>query len=91
MAKDKAPSTLAKIAGAGAAVAAAWVAQRAVTLVWTTASGHRPPKPEEDLEGRFAEIAAAAAVTAAAAAIARVYAARGTARLAARVNARRTA
>ncbi len=91
MADDSSPSTLAKLAGAGAAVVAAWAAQRAVALVWTGAAGHRPPKADDDLEGRFAEIAAAAALTAAAAAIARVYAARGTARLAARVNAHRAA
>jgi len=89
VANDEAPSTLAKIAGAGAAVAAAWVAQRAVTLAWKAATGHRPPKPDEDLENRFVEIAAAAAVTAAAVAFAKIYTARGTARLAARVNANR--
>ncbi len=91
MADDKAPSTLAKIAGTGAAVVAAWVTQRVVAVAWTAAAGHRPPKPDDDLEGRFAEIAAVAAVTAAAAAVARLYAARGTARLAARVNAHRVA
>jgi len=89
VADDNAPSTLAKIAGAGATVVAAWAAQRAVTLMWTTATGHRPPKPEDDLESRFAEIAAVAALTAAAVAFAKLYAARGTARLAARVNAHR--
>ena len=89
MADDRTPSTLAKIAGTLAAVGAAWAAQRAVAVVWRMATGHRPPKPGDTGEQQFAEVAAAAVVTGALVAFARVLATRGTARLAARVNANR--
>lgn len=89
MADELKPSTLAKIAGAVAAVGAAWAAQRIVSLAWRTATGHRPPRAEDEGDQRFAEVAAAAAVSGALVALARVYAARGTARLSARVNANR--
>lgn len=89
MADERKPSTLAKVTGAVAAVSAAWVAQRAVSLAWRAWTGHRPPRAEDEGDSRFAEVAAAAAITGALVALARVSATRGTARLSARVNARR--
>ena len=91
MPNDSSPSTLAKIAGAMAALGAAWAAQRAVTVAWRLTTGHRPPSADDDLDGQFVEIAAAAALTGAAVAVARLLAARQTTRLAARVNANRPA
>ena len=43
--------------------------------------GHRPPKPEDEGDARFAEIAIAATVTGAIIALARVLATRGAAKL----------
>lgn len=80
MADDK-QSMIAKLVGIGAALAAAWVAQQIISGMWQAASGHKPPKAEDPGDARFAEIAAAAAVTGALVALSRVLAARGTARL----------
>lgn len=78
---DKKESLAAKLTGVVAALAAAWLAQRLIDLVWTRALGHKPPKPEDESDARFAEIAAAAAVTGAAIAFSRVLATRGAAKL----------
>ncbi len=86
MADDKTPSTLAKITGAVAALAAAWVAQKAITAAWKATAGHEPPKPEDDTDSGLGEIAAAAVLTGALVALSRVLATRSTAKFAARVN-----
>ncbi len=91
MADDKTESTLAKTTGTVAALAAAWVAQKAITAVWKATAGHEPPKPGDDTDSGFGEIAAAAVVTGALVALSRVLATRGTVKLAARVNRNRPA
>lgn len=78
---DKKESLVAKLAGVVATLAAAWLAQRLIDLVWTRALGHKPPKPEDESDARFAEIAAAAAITGAGVALSRVLATRGAAKL----------
>ena len=78
---DQKQSLAAKLAGVVTALAAAWLAQRIIDLVWTRALGHKPPRPEDESDARFAEIAAAAAVTGAGIALSRVLATRGTAKL----------
>ncbi|WP_029291900.1 DUF4235 domain-containing protein [Cellulomonas sp. HZM] len=88
---DTKQSTLAKIVGALTAVAAAWVAQQVVAQGWKAATGHKPPKPEDEGDVRFREIATAAALTGAIVALSRVLATHGTAKFAARVNEKRSA
>jgi hypothetical protein len=75
------PTLAAKAIGIVAAIIAAWLAQQLITMVWTRLFGHKPPKPEDEGEARFREIAAAAAVTGGAIALARVLATRGAAKL----------
>ena len=77
---DQKQTLIAKLAGIGAALLAAWAAQQLINALWTRGLGHRPPKPEDE-DVRFAEIAIAAAVTGAAIALARVLATRGAAKL----------
>lgn len=78
---DQKQSLAAKLAGVVTALAAAWLAQRIIDLVWTRVLGHKAPKPEDESDARFAEIAAAAAITGGAVALSRVLATRGTAKL----------
>ena len=78
---DKKESAAAKAVGIVAALAAAWLAQRVIDTTWRRALGHKPPKPEDEGDARFGEIAAAAAVTGAAIALSRVLATRGAAKL----------
>jgi len=91
MADEPTHSTLAKITGGIVAIAAAWAVQKALAGIWKAASGHTPPKPEDGDDAGLAEIAAAAALTGALVALTRVFATRGTARFAARVDAGRPA
>ena len=70
----------AKVLGLVVALGAAWVAQQLIGQVWQKAFGHKPPKPEDEGDSRFGEIAAAAAVSGAVVALARVFATRGAAR-----------
>ncbi|MEV7974054.1 DUF4235 domain-containing protein [Cellulomonas sp. NPDC089187] len=79
-------STLAKITGLVVAGAVAWAAQKALGAIWKKASGHEPPKPEDPGDSRLGEVIAAAAITSGVVALARVLAARGTARFSKRVN-----
>ena len=81
---DKKESLAAKAVGLLATMAAAWLAQRIIDQVWTRTLGHKPPKPEDESDARFAELAAAAVVTGAAIALSRVMATRGAARVMAR-------
>ena len=90
MPEKQSPSMLARVVGAGAAIAAAWVAQKLLDRAWVAAAGHEPPAPEsqeDDISLR--EVLLAAAITGAVVALARALASRGTARVAARVNSKR--
>jgi len=69
-----------KLVGVGVALAAAWIAQQLIAGVWRASLGHRPPKVGDDAEAPFLEVAAAAVATGAVVALARLLAARGTAR-----------
>ena len=80
MADDQKQSMIAKLVGLGVALAAAWAAQQVISGVWRVALGHKPPKPEDEGDARFAEIAVVAAVTGAFVALSRVLATRGTAK-----------
>jgi hypothetical protein len=73
-------SLISKVAGVVVALVAAWAAQQIINSVWTRTVGHKPPKPEDPGDARFAEVAAAATLTAAIVALARVLATRGTAK-----------
>jgi len=87
MADDQKQSMVAKIVGAGVALAAAWAVQKAIELAWKKTKGHKPPPADSTADDiRFGEVAAAAAITGAAVALSRVLATRGTAKLAGRVN-----
>jgi hypothetical protein len=78
---DEKQSMIAKVIGIGVALGAAWVAQQAVNGVWRATMGHKPPKPEDEGDARFGEIALAAAITGAVVALSRVFATRGAAKL----------
>lgn len=82
-------STIARLVGVGAALGAAWVAQQAINQAWKAASGHKPPKPEDEGDARFGEVIAAAALTGALVAVARVLATRGTAKFTSQTSAGR--
>ncbi len=84
MGDSRSTPLLAKLVGLAVAGLAAWVATQAVNQTWQAARGHKPPKAEDPGDARLGEIVAAAALTGAAVSIARVFATRGTARLAAR-------
>jgi hypothetical protein len=73
-------STVSKVVGLLVAGGAAWVAQKAVSTAWRAATGHVPPKAEDDGDAGLTEVAIAAAITGAIAALTRVLATRGTAR-----------
>ncbi|NTW40365.1 MAG: DUF4235 domain-containing protein [Cellulomonadaceae bacterium] len=72
---------IAKAVGIGVTLAAAWAAQQVIAGAWKVALGHKPPKPEDEGDARFAEIAVAAVITGAVVALARVLATRGAAKL----------
>jgi len=92
MADKSSQSTLSKIAGAGAALAAAWLVQKVIDRVWVATSGHKAPEASSsDDDINFREVALAAVVTGALVALSRVLATRGTARLAARIDGGRPA
>lgn len=73
-------SMIAKLVGLATALVAAWAAQQLISGAWKMALGHTPPKPEDEGDVRFAEVAAAAAITGALVALSRVLATRGTAK-----------
>lgn len=66
-------TTLVVAAGAG------WLAQRAVSAIWTKATGHKPATVEDD-DAALLSIVTFAAVTGATAALTKVLATRGTAK-----------
>ena len=80
MDEDQKTSLIAKAAGLGVAVIAAWVAQKIVSASWKGAVGHEPPKPEDEGDVRLAEVLLAAAITGAVVALSRVLATRGAAK-----------
>jgi hypothetical protein len=73
-------SRVAQAVGLGVALGAAWLAQQLINQAWKAALGHKPPKPEDEGDVRFAEVAAAAVITGAVVALARVLATRGAAK-----------
>jgi hypothetical protein len=73
-------STVSKVVGLLVAAGAAWAAQKAVSTAWRAATGHVPPKAEDQGDAGLSEVAVAAAITGAIAALTRVLATRGTAR-----------
>lgn len=70
-----------KLAGMAATFGAAWLTQKIISRAWQMAVGHEPPKPEEEGDVSFREVALAAVITGAAAYLSRVLAQRGTAKL----------
>lgn len=87
MADEETQSTLAKVAGLVVAGGVAWIATKAVDQAWKAASGHKPPKPEDDADDiRIAEVVAAAAITTAVVTFARIFATRGTKKFIQRVD-----
>ncbi len=77
---DEKQTMIAKVAGIGAAFAAAWLAQKLLASAWKAATGHTTPKPEDEGDVRFAEIAIATALSGAIVAVVRVVATRGAAK-----------
>ena len=86
MATKKTKSTVATITGGATALAATWVAHKAVGTAWKAILGHEPPDAEDEGDARFAEVAVAAVITGAVVALVRVLATRGTAKFANRVD-----
>ena len=77
-------SIVAKLVGAGTAIAAAFVVNQVLAQAWKAKTGHKPPKAEDEGDASLVEVAVAAALTGALVSIARVLATRGTARIAAK-------
>ena len=76
---DKDVDLVTKVAGAGIALAASWLVQKAIGAAWRGATGHHLPGDDDD-GAPLLEIVLAAAITGAAVALARRFAARSTAR-----------
>ena len=74
---DENTNMIAKAAGVVAAIGAAWLAQKLLASAWKATTGHTPPKPEDEGDVRFAEIAVAAVLSGAIIALFRVVATRG--------------
>jgi len=68
-------SAKSNLVGTALTLIGAVVAQKAVSFLWKSASGHRPPDSESD--AGLGEVAAAAIVTGAVMALVRVLAVRG--------------
>ena len=78
-------SMVAKIVGAGVALAAVWAVNKVIDKVWEKTRGHKPPAADSTAEDvKFSEVAAAAAITGAAVSLSRVLATRGAAKIAGR-------
>lgn len=86
---DDQQSRLAKITGMLAALVAAAAVTKVVNMAWESASGHKPPRADDEDAG-LSEVVVAAALTGALVAAARILATRGTAKFAARVNSNRS-
>lgn len=83
MAQDQ--SMPVKLATLAVSFGAGWLAQKAVTALWTKATGHSPSTVDDD-DATLVSVVTFAAVTGATAALTRVLAARGTARFAGRLR-----
>ena len=81
MVDDSTQSAVSKAVGLLVAGGAAWVAQKSVSTIWKAATGHVPPKAEDEGGAGLWEVATAAAITGAIAALTRVLATRATARI----------
>ena len=79
-------SLLAKVIGAVATLAAAWLAQKVITSVWKARTGHKPPTAEDEGDSNLSEVVIAAALTGALVAISRVLATRGAAHVVAAIE-----
>ncbi|MGV8968733.1 MAG: DUF4235 domain-containing protein [Cellulomonas sp.] len=75
MANRLTQSAKSNLVGTVLALIGAVVAQKAVSFIWKSASGHQPPDSESD--AGLGEVAAAAIVTGAVMALVRVLAVRG--------------
>lgn len=75
---------LKKLVGAGLTFAATAITTRLVTSAWRRAAGHEPPSDPEAEDFTLAEAAAFALISGALLGVARLLAARGTARLSGR-------
>lgn len=82
---ERAEDMLIRATGAIAALAAAWVVQRAISAVWKTAMGHDVPTGKDAENETVSEVVAAAVITGALGALARQLAMRGGAKAARRV------
>ena len=81
MRESEKESLVAKGVGLAIALGAAWLANQVIDRGWSKVLGHKPPKAEDPGDARFGEVLAAAAISGAIVALARVFAARGTAKL----------
>lgn len=69
------------VASAGAAMTAAFTAERLISLVWRGVTGHKPPADAENPDNKLGEAVAFAVVSGALIGLARVFATRGAARI----------
>ncbi len=79
---SKSQSIVAKLVGAGTALAAAFVVRKIIAQAWQAKTGRKPPEADDPGDAGLAEIVAAAAITGALVSMARVLATRGTAKFA---------
>ena len=80
MADKSTRSSISKLIGTAAALAAAMLAQKTVGALWKSFTGHPLPSPEDETgEAGLLEIAAAAVISGAVVALVRVLAIRGAA------------
>lgn len=86
MAQDQSMSV--KLATLAVSASAGWLAQKAVTALWTKATGHTPATVDDD-DATLVSVVTFAAVTGAVAALTKVLASRGTRRVAHRMTARK--
>lgn len=74
---ERTEDMLVKATGALAALAAVWVAQKAISAVWRKAMGHDVPTGQDDTEDALGELVAATVITGAIGGLVRVLATRG--------------
>jgi lysylphosphatidylglycerol synthetase-like protein (DUF2156 family) len=77
---DKKPDLGTRVIGAAAAMAAAFVARKAVTMAWTKATGKEPPTHPEDPQVALREALGWSMLTAVTVGVARLLATRAAAR-----------
>lgn len=81
MRESEKETMVARAVGLAIALGTAWVANQLLDRGWTKVLGHKRPRAEDPGDARVGELLAAAAVSGAVIALARVVAARGTAKL----------